>query len=339
MHASAVVDLRDTFGATFIGLIFSTTLFGLTLAQTWIYFWRFGSKDPKGLKIFIALIAVLETFHTILTAYMVYWYIVLNFGNVENLGYSMWASDVQANISMVYTSAIHFYYARRIYIVSKSIIFPAIIVGSVVSGNILAIVSAAKQAGIAQVSKRFQSTAWLSEVGMCIAVLMDITIAAIMSRSLYRKKTGFARTDSIIMTLMAYTVNTGLVSSMLGIAMFVSFRVASSSLVWLAFFWAVAKFYVNSLLAMLNSREYVRGWSNLDNTDNAYNPSSIRIDARSGANGPKSREIGVSVTVHRSTALDFTQNKSDQRPTLEVPNPTRPPFLLHAPCQSHSSGS
>jgi len=149
---------------------------------------------------------------------------------------------------MIFTSAVNFFYARRIYIVSKSIIFPIIIVGIIVCGNILAIVSAVKQAGIAQVSMRFQSTALLSDVGMCIAVVMDIMIASILCWSLYRKKTGFARTDSIIVTLMAYSINTGLLTSILGIALTVSFMVAPSSLVWLAIFWALTKCYVNSLL-------------------------------------------------------------------------------------------
>jgi len=322
MQASAVVNLNNTFGAAFVGLLLSTTLLGLTLGQTWIYFWRYGNKDSKALKFFIACLTFMETSHTFMTIYMIYWYLVLNFGNVQNLGQSMWASDVQANICLIYSSTVHFYYARRIYIVSKSIIFPIIIVVAVIFGNILAIVSAAKQAGVASISKRFQSTAWMSDVGMCIAITIDIGIAAVMCWSLYRKKTGFARTDSILMTLMAYSINTGLVTSMLGVAMFISFLSAPATLFWLAIFWVTAKCYVNSLLAMLNSRDYVRDRSTHEYPENAFNLSSIRMDATSEAYGAKSKQTGVSVTVHRTTASDFRQSKPDHNVrSTQVPHP------------------
>ena len=64
---------------------------------------------------------------------------------------------------------------------------------------------------------------------MTISVVVDLLIAASMCWYLFRKKTGFARqadpaeiyavlmlihrTDSIIMTLMAYCINSGLVAT------------------------------------------------------------------------------------------------------------------------------
>ena len=74
----------------------------------------------------------------------------------------------------------------------------------------------------------------------------------------------------------------------------------------------------------LNSRDYVRNRLTTDSTDNAFSPSPIRIDTPSEAHG------GVSVTLHCSTASEFTRSKSeyDVGLTSEVPNLVRYLHLL-----------
>jgi hypothetical protein len=89
----------------------------------------------------------------------------------------------------------------------------------------------------------------------------------------------------------------------------------------MAFFWVESKCFVNSLLAMLNTRDYVRNRSTTDNPESAYNLPSARLEPRSSS---KAGQAGVTVTVHRSTASDFAQTKSDHNitgPTVEDPKP------------------
>jgi len=145
-------------------------------------------------------------------------------------------------------------------------------------------------------------------------------IATTMCWSLYRWRTGFARTDSIITTLMTYIINSGLLVCLLAVAGIVSFLVSPTSMIWVAIYWTIIKCYVNSLLAILNSRDYVRNRSTSDQPENATNLSSIRIGPSRDAYRSKS---GVSVTVHRSTAMDFGRNKSDpdEEPVFDITKP------------------
>ncbi|KAH9083779.1 hypothetical protein EDB83DRAFT_2563621 [Lactarius deliciosus] len=325
MPDSPFPDIRNTFGAAFVGLLVSTTLFGLTIVQTWMYFWHYWKKDPKALKFFVAFITVMDTLHTILCAYVVYWYLVLNFGNFESLGSSMWAMNIQVVISIFVGASVQLYYARRVYIVSQSIFIPILIAALVVLGSSFGFLFTAKEFILKQFS-RFHSLTWIPCVGMTTNALADLLIATAMCWSLYRRKTGYARTDSIIMTLMAYSINSGLLTSVLAGAMTISFVVSPSSLIWLAFFWAMSKCYANSLLAMLNSRDHVRDRSTADNPDNAFNLTSIRIEPPSETYGSKSSQSkssqpGVSVTIQHSTTSDFGRNKFDHgvEPTFEVP--------------------
>ncbi|KAH9024293.1 hypothetical protein EDB84DRAFT_1615813 [Lactarius hengduanensis] len=323
MAGSPVVDIRNTFGAAFVGLFVSTTLFGLTIAQTCIYFWNYRKRDPKPLKFFVAFVTFMDALHTIVCTYAIYWYLIVNFGNLENLQYGMWALDLQflsqyrhlrfrpavrrlytfRNLLFVLTQ--RSYYARRVYIVSQSLICPIIIVVSVFIVAFFATFFTAKEIALKRFSD-FQSSAWMSYIAFGATTVGDTLVAASMCWSLYRRRTGFARTDSVIMISMAYSVNSGLLTGLLSLAASISIVVSPSSMIWLAFFWAMGKCYVNSLLAMLNSRNYIRGdQSTVNRQDNAYNISSIRV-------GPGTL-----------SKLDSGRNKPDhdEEPTFEDPKP------------------
>ncbi|KAH9169092.1 hypothetical protein EDB89DRAFT_2073292 [Lactarius sanguifluus] len=318
MPGSPVVDIRNSFGAAFVGLFVSSTLFGLTVVQTWIYFWNYRNRDSKPLKFFVAFVTFTDALHTIICVYAIYWYLVVNFGNVENLQYSVWALDLQLILSVVIDISVQLYYAWRVYIVSHSIICPIIIVVSVVISSSFAIFVFAYEVSHNRFSD-FHTLAWMSYVGLSAVTVGDTVVAASMCWSLYRRRTGFAKTDSVIVTLMAYSINSGLLTGLLSLASTISIVVSPSSLIWLAFFWAMSKCYVNSLLAMLNSRDYLLGrrQSTTDKQNNgAYNISSFRV-------GPSS-EARVSFSVQRTAAtLDYGRNKSDhdEEPTFEVPKP------------------
>ncbi|KAH9007422.1 hypothetical protein EDB84DRAFT_1572903 [Lactarius hengduanensis] len=55
--------------------------------------------------------------------------------------------------------------------------------------------------------------------------------------------------DSVLIILMAYSINSGLLTGLLGVATTISFIVSPTSLIWLGLSWAMSKCYVNSLLA------------------------------------------------------------------------------------------
>ncbi|KAH8994327.1 hypothetical protein EDB86DRAFT_1264481 [Lactarius hatsudake] len=314
MPGHPVADLRNSFGAAFVGLLVSTILFGLTIGQTWVYFWSYWNRDSKPLKLFVAFVTFADAIHTIICAYAIYWYLVLNFGNVEILRDSMWAMDLQVILSVVVGGSVQFYYARRVYIVSGSIISPILIAVVVVVGSGAGLYLTAKEFAFKRFSSA-HSSVWPTYVAVGSIALGDGLVAGSMCWSLYRRRTGFAKTDSIILTLMAYSINSGLLTGLLGLATTICFIAIPTSLVWVLFSWAMTKCYVNSFLAMLNGRDYVRDRSDPGYSDDAYQLSSFRVR--------QSSEAAVCVSVHRSTTLDYGLNKSDhhEEPTFEVPTP------------------
>ncbi|KAN0127838.1 hypothetical protein V8E53_014343 [Lactarius tabidus] len=293
MPGHPIVDIQNTYGCTFIGLVISILLFGITVCQTWIYFWQYSQRDPKPLRFFVLVLLLLDTFHTILCIYSVYWYLILNFGNVENLEYNVWTMNVTINSFVDYL--VQLFYARRLYIVSKSIIIPTIIV--LLGTNCLAFgfVFTARSSAL-RVFSRYNSLIGITCIGLGSSVVADILIAFSMCWYLYHKRTGFARTDSMIMTLMSYSINSGLLT-------------CTNSMIWEIFFWPMGKIYANSLLAMLNSRDHLRERSTTDKAENAYGLSSFRIAQGGTADKCGSKPTAVSISVHHSQTTDFPEVK------------------------------
>ncbi|KAH9051560.1 hypothetical protein EDB83DRAFT_2521956 [Lactarius deliciosus] len=340
MPGNAVVDIRNTYGCSFIGMVISSMLFGITILQTWIYYWQYGNRDPKTLKLFIAVIFMMDTLHTILCVYSIYWYLVLNFGNVEVLGYNMWAMNFQILVSALVDCMVRLYYARRVYIVSRSIIIPVVIVVFVtisialapgmlaafhlVPGQLIVFKHRVLVFPIRAAALKYWSLYTSLIPVTCIAlgsgVAADILIAVTICWSLYHKKTGIAKqvhffpihaavlAESCEILSYVDRPNTN-PNSILATVVLISFATDASSMIWLIFFWPMSKFYVNALLAMLNSRDYIsRDQSIIENTSNALDLSTIRIEQRrSEADESTSKPPAISLSVHRSATTDFLQ--------------------------------
>ncbi|KAJ8080701.1 hypothetical protein PM082_017535 [Marasmius tenuissimus] len=105
---------------------------------------------------------------------------------------------------------------------------------------------------------RWYKLVWVTSAGIGSAAAADILIAVSLCYYLYKSKTGSRRTDSLISTLMIYTLTTGVMTSVIDTIIVISFATMPQNFVWLALFWIVGRCYVNSFLAALNSRESLR---------------------------------------------------------------------------------
>ncbi|KAG8742373.1 hypothetical protein FRC10_001595 [Ceratobasidium sp. 414] len=95
---------------------------------------------------------------------------------------------------------------------------------------------------------------WLVGGWLGAAALGDVVIVYMLSTALMSQRTGFGRTDALINKLLRYTINTGLLTSIIAIVDVVAFC-TMNNLIHLGFNFILGKLYTNTLLATLNSRE------------------------------------------------------------------------------------
>ncbi|OBZ69454.1 hypothetical protein A0H81_10648 [Grifola frondosa] len=105
---------------------------------------------------------------------------------------------------------------------------------------------------------QLQNFAWLLYLSLCGALAADFIVAVSLCWLLAKHRTGFKRTDSIIRVLMVYIINTCVLTILCGFCCLITLITMPNNLIFLAFYFAIPKLFLNSFLAMLNSRKHMR---------------------------------------------------------------------------------
>ncbi|KAK0244369.1 hypothetical protein EDD85DRAFT_807734 [Armillaria nabsnona] len=251
------MDLDSTYGSAFIGLIAASILYGATLTQTYIYFNRDNSHDRVYGRIAVAVLCILDTVHLILCIMTLYWHLITNFSNVSSLDHLTWSMNVQTGFNGLIALIVECIFARRVYILSRNVFITTTIVLLSCFHFGFCIVFTLKSFRLGSMGE-FQELIWVTSAGNGSSAAADILIAVSLCFYLYRNRTGHQKTDSLITALIAYSLATGLVSSLIRVVIVITFATMPNNYIWLAFCWIGGKCYVNSFLTSLNCRDSLR---------------------------------------------------------------------------------
>ncbi|KAF8908936.1 hypothetical protein CPB84DRAFT_107261 [Gymnopilus junonius] len=276
------LPLDSTYGAAFIGLVASAVLYGVTLLQTFLYYKNYHT-DSWLTKTIVFTLWVLDTAHLCLCTIALYSYLVTNYNNPSALTRSTWAMNLQTDCNGLIGLIVQCFFARRVWKLSRNFLLTAaIVIFSCIHFSLGVFFTV--QGFVLVDTSRFAKLIWVTSAGMGSAAAADVTIAVSLCYYLMQNRTGFkrpfVRTDSLISTLMIYSLTTGLVTSFIAFIIVVTvwciapqtcpemtktsslsnlqFAVMPDKYVWLGFFWLIGKCYVNSILAALNSRDSLR---------------------------------------------------------------------------------
>ncbi|TDL21955.1 hypothetical protein BD410DRAFT_789039 [Rickenella mellea] len=197
-----------------------------------------------------------DTVHLILCTWCIYWYLVSNFGNYPTLGIPHWSMSLQTDANWIVGCGVQMFFARRVLQITRQKFLTAvIIVLSTIHGSLGIYFTV--EAFVLKSFAKYKSLTWVTCVGLGSAALADILIAVSLCYFLHKSRTGFARTDTLISTLMMYAINTATLSV-------ICFAVMSNTFVWMSFFWSLGRCTIFTSVA-LNSREAMRETVNASN--------------------------------------------------------------------------
>lgn len=258
------VSLGNTFGALLIGVTLAAFLFGLTNLQAFIYFQTHNKTDIPLYKLVVLWLWIFDALHLALLIHCVYYYLVTNYANFGALTEIVWSFKLQVLVNVLIVPVVHFSYIHRIWILSKgrSRVLPATAFGILVvicSGVSIPVVWAIYRCDL------FEDLAgieWWTYGVVGSAAFADILIASSLCYLLVTSRTGFSRTDSLLVKLVVYIVSTGSVTSVCLIMVIIACALLPKTFVFLAIDFLAPKLYVNSFIALLNARHYVQ-----DNAD------------------------------------------------------------------------
>ncbi|KAL5519598.1 hypothetical protein ACEPAH_1281 [Sanghuangporus vaninii] len=303
------IQLDDSLGAVFIGLITAAILFGIINVQTLTYFQN-SKSDPKYLKCMIVLLWILITLQLVLVAHYNYYVLVTNFTNLSVVGKITWSWTTPVLSSEISDFIIRLYYSKRIWILSDRNWFLTI---GAVFWNFAAFGSS-----IAFTAKMFpldslhevSGFSWLLYMSLASGFVADLWTAISVCYFLRKDtRSGLQRTDSLVNKLTAYIIGTGLLTSICTMCALITYAVMPNNSIFVAIYSNLAKLYFNALLANLNTRKRLRG-------DFAFAIDFLDHDLRTcqmreamGIDTPVTSGGQFSSTAERSSGIPFTNSE------------------------------
>ncbi|KAK0471484.1 hypothetical protein IW261DRAFT_1571999 [Armillaria novae-zelandiae] len=272
--ASDIPSLGMTLGAIYVGatvavmqvnLIFLViiirisvnSLFGISNLQMVIYYKNY-PDDSWIYRYSVAIIWIVDALHVALSTHAIYHYLIDSFGNYLGLYHIVWSFKLQLLICMVMIIWVEALYALRLWKLGGHFnqTLPWIVVLTVV----LALGS-----GIFSVYDAYSISNFLLiptiKGSICVlfavAATSDYIIAFSMCYYLHksREASAFSSTSDMLYGLMRLIMISGLATSTCSLLTLVTYLVWQDSFVFLGVDLILPKLYVNSLLAMLNSRK------------------------------------------------------------------------------------
>ncbi|PCH43295.1 MFS general substrate transporter [Wolfiporia cocos MD-104 SS10] len=203
----------------------------------------------------------LDVCHISLSMHMIYYYLVLNYYHPEALSKAVWSFDVTVVVTAVVTVIAHCFYAKRVYILSNRNLFLPIAI-LLLSAIRLAfgVVVTVRMFQIQVLDKLPKAMAPYVGTGMGAGSVADCIITGALVHYLRTHRSGFSsRTDNLLDKLTYWTVNCGVLTSTVGIAVIICFVSMPDNMIYLALHLLLSKLYANALLATLNFRKAHRG--------------------------------------------------------------------------------
>ncbi|KAJ6606145.1 hypothetical protein DFH09DRAFT_3018 [Mycena vulgaris] len=251
-------DPTLTIGALEVGVLLSYVLFGVTTTQTYIYYGRF-PEDSRALKSLVAFVWCCELVHVVCIGHTIHVMTADDFGHPERFVRMPQTFMVAVLFSALIAAFVQGFFAFRIYRLSRLLYIPCLSWTLSLVRLICSLVVFATGLYMTTLQEFEAQSRHLLVTVWSVSALNDLLIAGTLVHWLHRLRGNpETRTAAMVDKLIAWTIETGVVTSAVGIATLVLFLVMPQNYVFLATFVVAARLFANSLLASLNSRASLR---------------------------------------------------------------------------------
>jgi len=260
MLQGSLPTMASIAGGAFVGLCVSLILYGIGLAQVYNYSLSCRS-DAKLTKLIVIIILIVDTAHTAFGILMVYRYSITDFGNLAAVNVINWSATAGALSTNILGVCVRVFYLWRIWLLSGRNVT---LVGSLLTLYIVHIgfgFASAISCLLHSTWTEYQTnhiTFLINVIALSLGCASDIVTAAILIYFFWHARTEFEGSHRIINVLMAYALNTGVLTSMTSLLMIFTYVFLKNSLLFAGVFMVLGRLYANSVLGTLNTRQILR---------------------------------------------------------------------------------
>ncbi|KAH0825797.1 hypothetical protein J3R83DRAFT_8853 [Lanmaoa asiatica] len=270
------VKVDNTLGALLIGGLFASAFWGITSVQTYIYYQRC-PNDGLVLKLIVAILWFLDTFDACLTSHILYHYLVINYTNPSSIATPLWSLIVHTAVTSV-TDVLIRCDGNIVLTSIVWIISPCDLIVGLSKHPFENNIDELKALQQLRRKRRFQLVsltqldvlAPLLYVSFVTSFAGDLYVFVVPCYYLFKSRTGFKSTDTLLNTLIGYTITTGeihphpflailmnvlkgaltSIDAILGTTLY---AVMPTNYIFMAFYFNLAKLYINSYLVLPSS--------------------------------------------------------------------------------------
>lgn len=295
--AAAAVDYGPTIGVLLLGIFFNTYLYGLVTYQFACYY-RAKFDDNLVIKSMVLFLFILDTFHSAAEIWMAWFYVVQNYANPSALLIGAWPLEFTPIGNAIASFLTQMYLGWRIWQLSKSNVLGAVLFVLAVAALIMGIWCGVASWEIAYIPKfdaiNNEVAGWLT-----LQVVTDTLVTGSLGYILYRSRTGFKKTDSVINRLIRGAVQTGLFAVIFSLGDLITFLKFPTTNLFGMFAVPIGRIYTNTLLDTLLSRQQLR---------NQLAGGAVNMDSMSGFSGGFSGGLASGGQQNHSIQLDVRKN-------------------------------
>ncbi|PAV15820.1 hypothetical protein PNOK_0867800 [Pyrrhoderma noxium] len=251
-----IQSLDDTMGALFIGVLFSMALWGAGTVQIYYYYNEY-QKDRLFLKLMVLAVWVFDTVHQGLIMKVCYNYLITHWGDANQLN----VLDQSLILMVLFTALIclivQSFFSLRIWRLSeKNILLTGFVYIWVIAQFVITIVYFSQAIYFDLFSQLLEIKTLTRSINV-ISATADAVIAGVLVYLLRRSRTGYRRSERMIVRLIRFTVGTGAVTGFIAIICLIMNLVFPLTFYYILFYLMTSRLYMNSLLATLNARNGV----------------------------------------------------------------------------------
>ncbi|KAJ4475530.1 hypothetical protein J3R30DRAFT_3706061 [Lentinula aciculospora] len=254
-----------TLGALEIGILIAGVLFGVITAQVYIHHQSFPTESVWIKHGMVDFMWIIELGHTICVFHAIYFYTVTHFGDadaLEILPASIGAAVVLHGIVLLIVQG--FFTYRIALFTGKPYIIPALS-GVLMLCQMLAVYTLSAQLIlVATKSLRdfMDKWEWLMFTVLILRAIADVLISGSLVYHLIHRRNGVLKsTVAVVDKLILWSIETGIVTSMLGFLSIIFYLTLKTTYAWLALLMFLPKVFSNAMLANMNSRVELRKMS------------------------------------------------------------------------------
>ncbi|KAL5532061.1 hypothetical protein ACEPAF_5625 [Sanghuangporus sanghuang] len=252
----ATADLRLSFGAMFIGCVISVGFSGIGTLQAYYYFRQYRSRDSPVMKSTVFVAWFLDLVHTVFICQGIWHYLVLSWGDLSELDHLTWMVGASIAVTGLITFTVQMFFANRVWRLSKhNVSLTALIVILAIVRIGSAFTTTVQMIRLKRFSIFIRDFRWLFTFGLALSSVIDLIITSALCYYLQGNRTGYSSIDDVIHRLLLYTINNGLLTAFASLLAMVFAAAMPHNFVFLSLHFIIAKCYINSLLATLNSRD------------------------------------------------------------------------------------